>query len=106
MKLSMRNVTVRIAGPLLVGMALLAWGWPASAGVNEVVHSAAAGASSVATKAERGVKRGFEAGIHGVERGTKAAGNAIAGGAKKVGIPSGPPPANTTAPPGELPPRR
>ncbi|HEX6019414.1 MAG TPA: hypothetical protein VFZ28_15065 [Burkholderiaceae bacterium] len=102
----MKIVTMRIAKFMLAGIALMVWGWPASAGVNEWVHSAAAGASSVATKAERGVKRGVEAGISGVERGTKAAGRGVETAARKVGIPAGPKPAQTTSPPGELAPAR
>lgn len=80
---------MRIAKPLLAGLALVAWSWPASAGVESTVHKAAAGASSVAGKVERAVKRGVDAGIHGVERGTKAAGRAVNTGAKKIGIPAG-----------------
>jgi len=94
---------MRIARSLLSGAVLAAWGCLATAGVNEVVHSAAAGASSVATKVEHAVKRGANAGISGVERGTKAAGHAIEGGAKKIGIPSNAPPTGATAPRGELP---
>jgi len=97
---------MRIAKPLLSGAVLAAWACLATAGVNEVVHSAASGASSVATKAERAVKRGVSAGISGVERGTKAAGHAVEGGARKMGIPSNAPPTGATAPRGELPPAR
>jgi len=97
---------MRIAKPLLAGIALTAWACCALAGVNEVVHSAAAGASSVASKAEHAVKRGINAGISGVERGTKAAGHAVESGAKKVGIPSNPPPHASTTPRGEMTPAR
>ncbi|KAB2872670.1 MAG: hypothetical protein HS106_02115 [Ideonella sp.] len=80
---------MRIARLLLAGMALMAWCWPAGAGVTETVNRAASSASSVAHKAERAVKRGVDAGISGVERGTKAAGRAVNAGAKKIGIPTG-----------------
>ena len=97
---------MRIAKPLLTGIALAAWSCCALAGVTEVVHSATAGASSVASKAEHAVKRGVDAGISGVERGTKAAGHAIETGAKKIGIPGNPPPHASTTPRGEMTPAR